>query len=257
MKNDLLKTWLGLKENELPEQIIMGLGINLWQASGLSPAYYLKKVQKIGYGTIKGHLSEGPEAEVAFVPAGMGSPLTAITVEPLCHTRINTLIGVGYGGALSKDSKPGDLVIVKGAVRNEGTSRNYVPLSYPAYADPQVSMSLLQASRELQYQTSLGVVLTQDVFVTGPTKRLKRWKQRGIVAVDLETAAFLTIAAIHRKKAGVILSISDRPILGRNVFIKDFSRKNSIDNAREGLRKAIKIALRTVIMLKNTHAEEE
>ena len=58
----------------------------------------------------------------------------------------------------------GDLVIATGSIRNEGTTREYVPIEFPAVADFQVLQALVQAAERLGYVYHTGVVQSKDSF---------------------------------------------------------------------------------------------
>src|SRR5512137_316875 len=72
---------------------------------------------------------------VSCTSTGIGCPSTAIALEELVKVGADTFIRIGTGGSLQREVGLGDLCITTGAVREEGTTRQYVPLSYPAVAD--------------------------------------------------------------------------------------------------------------------------
>lgn len=61
----------------------------------------------------------------------------------------DTFVRVGTCGGIDLDVKGGDIVIATGAVRMEGTSREYAPIEYPAVADLEVANALVAAAKEL------------------------------------------------------------------------------------------------------------
>src|SRR5512145_20955 len=79
---------------------------------------------------------------VSVVSTGMGCPSTAIAVEELIKVGSDTFIRVGTSGAMQPEARVGDLAIVTGAIRDEGTTRQYLPLEFPAMADLQVVNAL-------------------------------------------------------------------------------------------------------------------
>ena len=72
---------------------------------------------------------------VLIISTGMGGPSTAIAVEELARTGVRQMIRIGSCGALTPTLDLGDLVLVCGAVRDDGASKAYVPAIYPAVAD--------------------------------------------------------------------------------------------------------------------------
>src|SRR3989442_15403116 len=84
---------------------------------------------------------------VSVCSTGIGSPSTAIAVEELAAIGATTFIRVGTTGSIQKGVHFSDLVIATAAVRDEGTTPSYAPLSYPAVADFELATAMLAAAR--------------------------------------------------------------------------------------------------------------
>src|SRR3981081_1723330 len=84
---------------------------------------------------------------VSVCSTGIGSPSTAIAIEELAAIGATTLIRVGTTGSIQKDVHFSDLVIATAAVRDEGTTPSYVPMSYPAVADFELATAMVAAAR--------------------------------------------------------------------------------------------------------------
>ena len=67
---------------------------------------------------------------------GIGGPSTAIAVEELSAIGAHTFIRVGTSGIMQPTMTEGDFVIATGAIRDEGTSHQYLPAAFPAVASP-------------------------------------------------------------------------------------------------------------------------
>ena len=65
---------------------------------------------------------------VTVMSTGMGGPSTAIAVEELKKCGAEVLIRVGTCGGIDPSVVPGTLIISTGAIRKEGTTREYVPI---------------------------------------------------------------------------------------------------------------------------------
>jgi uridine phosphorylase len=89
--------------------------------------------------------------KVSAVSSGIGGPSTAIAMEELSLCGADTFVRVGTCGGMQPQVKSGDLVIATGAVRMEGTSREYAPIEFPAVADLQVTNALVRAAYKLGY----------------------------------------------------------------------------------------------------------
>lgn len=77
----------------------------------------------------------------------MGGPSTAICVEELAQIGITHLIRVGTSGGMQLEVSAGDVVIATSAIRQEGTSKEYLPIEFPAVADLDVVIALKNAAQ--------------------------------------------------------------------------------------------------------------
>ena len=84
---------------------------------------------------------------VMVMSTGMGGPSTAIGVEECYKTGVRTFIRIGTTGGINLKVMGGDLVIANSAIRMEGTTREYMPIEFPAVADHDVTCALIQAAK--------------------------------------------------------------------------------------------------------------
>lgn len=95
---------------------------------------------------------------VSVTSTGIGGPSAAIAMEELVMSGADTFIRIGTCGGMQTEVKSGDLVIASGAIRMEGTSREYAPIEFPAVADVQITNVLMEAAREFTQNYHVGVV---------------------------------------------------------------------------------------------------
>ncbi len=182
---------------------------------------------------------------ISVTSTGIGGPSAAIAVEELARCGADTFIRVGTAGAVSPTVRTGDVVIASAAVREEGTSQGYVPLSYPAVADLKVTGALAEAAERLRASHHVGVVVSKDAFyseVPGhtpldrETARLwKVWQRAGVLATEMECSTIYTLCGINGWRGGGVLA-SVGPV-GRIV------------DPRAGVEKAIDVAIEAVKLL--------
>jgi len=148
----------------------------------------------------------------------MGGPSTAIGVEELYQTGVRTFIRVGTCGGMAENVIGGDVVIATGAIRQEGTSREYVPIEFPAAADLSVTNALVEGAKITGATWHAGIVHCKDSFYgqhspermpTGDDliKNWKTWIRAGCLASEMESAALYIVAQILGAKAGCILNV--------------------------------------------------
>jgi len=167
---------------------------------------------------------------VSCTSTGIGCPSTAIAVEELVKIGADTFIRIGTAGSLQKGVGLGDLCISSAAVREEGTTRQYVPLSYPAVADLDVTCALREGARKLGFRHHVGISHCKDAFFIEGDADLpaedenranwKAWYRANVISTAMESAALFVVSSIRRVRAGEILAIigltyDDRPIVAK------------------------------------------
>jgi uridine phosphorylase len=153
---------------------------------------------------------------VSVVSTGIGCPSTAIAVEELVKIGADTFLRVGTSGGIQPGTKTGEIAIVTGAIRDEGTSPQYLPIEFPALADVDVVLALRQAAEKLELPYRVGVTQSKDSFY-GETEmermpvaaqlkeRWKAWVDGGAICSEMESAAIFILASLHRKRAGGVM----------------------------------------------------
>lgn len=149
---------------------------------------------------------------------GRFAPDTAMTTEILCAAGAESLIRIGTCGSLQDDVKIGDLVIVTGAIRGEGTTSYYVPKNFSTVAHPDILKSLKQAAESLHVRYHLGWIFTTDALFQETPELIEQLNQQNVSTIDMVTSTFLTIAQLREKKAGAILAVSDECLSGKFGF---------------------------------------
>ncbi|OGQ78233.1 MAG: hypothetical protein A3F90_00375 [Deltaproteobacteria bacterium RIFCSPLOWO2_12_FULL_60_19] len=149
---------------------------------------------------------------------GRYAPDTAISTEILCAGGVETMVRVGSCGSLQDKVKVGDLVIVTGALRGEGTTSYYVPKNFSTVADPGVVRALEEAAKSAGARYHLGWIYTTDALFQETPELIAELEQQGVSSIDMVTSAFLTVAQVRGKKAGAVLAVSDECLYGKMGF---------------------------------------
>ena len=171
------------------------------------------------YTTWLGELSSnGKQKTVMVMSTGMGGPSTAIAVEELYRTGVMNFIRVGTCGGMALPVTGGDLVIATAAIRMEGTSREYVPLEFPAVANLDITNALVEAAKRLNAGWHAGIVQCKDSFYGqhSPERmpvgydlvdKWSAWIKAGCLASEMESAALYIVCQILGARAGCVLSV--------------------------------------------------
>lgn len=156
--------------------------------------------------------------KVSVTSTGIGGPSASIALEELTRCGADTFIRIGTCGGMQLDVKSGDLVIASGAVRMEGTSREYAPIEYPAVPDIDVLDAIRAAAKDLGAASHTGVVECKDAFYgqhhpeTMPVSyellnKWEAWKRMGCLASEMESAALFTVGQFLRVRVGSLFLV--------------------------------------------------
>lgn len=182
-------------------------------------AKYLENPKKIGVNReYTAYLGSINGEKVLIISTGMGGPSTAICIEELKNIGIEYLIRVGTCGGMQQDVLPGDIIIPTGAIRQEGTSKEYVPIEFPAVPDYDLVDALRSSVEKLEYNYHLGVVHCKDSFYgqhqpermpVGYELKNKwdAWIKAGALASEMETATLFTVGSTLRMKTAAVLLV--------------------------------------------------
>lgn len=169
------------------------------------------------YRTATGTYSGTP---LSVTSTGIGSPSAAIAVEELARIGATTFIRVGSCGSIREDVSVGDLVITTAAVRQEGTSDEYVRESYPAAADYEVVCALVAAAERLGYEYHTGITMSADSFYAGQGRPgfdgyespqgdglVDELIAANVTNIEMEASAILTLANLYGLSAGAVCTV--------------------------------------------------
>lgn len=211
-------------------------------------ASYFDEAEEVAYnreyrtftGTVDG-------IKLSATSTGIGCPSTAIAIEELIKCGAEVFIRIGTAGSLQKEVAVGDVTISTSAVREEGTTRQYIPLSYPAVADLDVTWALREAAKRLNFTNHTGITHCKDAFYTEgecglPVKeenemRWNAWYRSNVISTSMESSALFVVSSIKKVRAGEVLAIigltyDDVPIV-----------------KKVGVEEAIKVAIEAVKIL--------
>jgi len=155
---------------------------------------------------------------VIVMSTGMGGPSTAIAVEELYKTGVKNFIRIGTCGGMALPVTGGDLVIATGAIRMEGTTKEYVPIEFPAVANLDITNALVKAAKKLGAQYHAGIVQCKDSFYGqhSPDRmpagyelkdKWEAWIKAGCLASEMESSTLYIVSQILGVRAGCVLNV--------------------------------------------------
>lgn len=218
-----------LYHTHLSQNMLMGAKIALLPgdpgrvqslAEAMGPA-----VELVSHREYTSYLAQVASQPILVISTGMGGPSTAICLEELARLGIKRVIRVGTTGSIKDSLDLGDVVIIKGAVRLEGTSTHYAPIEFPAVADLDLTQLLVYAAEMEHIPYEVGICVSSDTFWPGQERydsftgyvlrrfqgSMKEWQQLGVTNYEMETAAvFVTSQALGLKAACICGVVAKR-----------------------------------------------
>ena len=187
---------------------------------------------------------------MSVISTGIGTDNVEIVVaEVLAITERPTFIRVGSCGSLQPEIELGDLVITSGAVRLEATTSFFVHDGYPAVADYEAVVALVEAADRLGHRAHVGVTATAPGFfgaqgrpipqlpIRYPDLAEEMARQR-VLNFEMEASALLILAGLARSRAGVVCAVYAQRTTGAFVVgeAKERAEAACVETGLEGLR---------------------
>lgn len=191
--------------------------------------------------------------KVSVTSTGIGGPSASIAMEELYRCGADTFVRIGTCGGMQPEVKSGDVIIATGAIRMEGTSKEYAPIEFPAVADLEVTNALVEGAKKEGCEFHTGVVQCKDAFYGQhePERmpvsyelqnKWEAWKRMGCKASEMESAALMIVAGHLRVRFGadfLVMGNQERNTLGmENPIVHD--TEAAIMVAVEALHRLIK-----------------
>lgn len=203
-------------------------------------------------GTIEGE-------KVSVTSTGIGGPSAAIAIDELSKCGADTFIRVGTCGGMQEEVLGGDVVIATGAVRMEGTSREFAPIEYPAVADFGVTSALIEGAKKIGVRNHTGVVQCKDSFFGQHEPEImpvsyeledkwQAWIRMGCLASEMESAALFIAGGFLRVRVGTCLLV---------VANQERAKKGLRNDQVHDTSMAIKTAIEAIRILIQQEKENE
>ncbi len=159
--------------------------------------------------TIKGEndliLYKYVDAPILLMHGVVGCPATAGYLDELTGLGIKKVIFCGGGGVLDKNIKVGELLVVEGAIRDEGFSYHYAPPSRIIYADKEVREKIKGYLNENKIPHIEGIVWTTDAIFRETRQMVEYRKEEGAKIVEMEQSGCIAVAQFRSIKYGAII----------------------------------------------------
>ncbi|ELZ06225.1 uridine phosphorylase [Natrialba chahannaoensis JCM 10990] len=186
--------------------------------------------------------------ELTICSTGIGCPSAAIAIEELANVGVETFVRVGTTGALQSGIEIGDMVVASGAAKNEGTSKRYEDVEYPAVPSYDVLSSLVDAAEANDEDIHVGPIASDDAYYAETDEAVDDWEAAGLLCVEMEAAAIFTLARRKGLRAGAICTVDGNLVEGTQKGT-DTEDDELPAKAKNNVARAIDIALESATEL--------
>ena len=169
---------------------------------------FLSEVEELAYNReYRSLVGSYQGIRVLAVSTGIGGASAGIAVEELHNLGVQNMIRIGSCGALQPQVRIGDLILVNGAVRDDGASKTYIDPIFPAVPDSELLFACVRAAKARAYRFHTGIARSHDSFYTDRETEIDAyWSRRGVLGADMETAALYTIGHLRGIRTMSILN---------------------------------------------------
>jgi len=179
---------------------------------------------------------------------GVGCPSAAIAVEELARVGVDTFLRCGTCGALQSDIEIGDMVVASGAAKEEGTSKRYEAVEYPAIPDHEVLSELVDAAEAHDEAVHVGGIVSDDAFYNETEEYVADWEAANLLAVEMEAATVFSLARRKGLRAGAICTVDGNLVEGTQKGETDAGEELPA-KAKNNVERAIRLTLEAVTNL--------
>lgn len=140
----------------------------------------------------------------------LGAPYAAMVVESLIAWGIEKILFFGWCGAVRQTVTIGEVIVPESALFDEGTSPNYNDRQdFPAIADSNMLATIKGELRIRDQRFHSGPVWSTDAVYRETAEKVRHFRAKGALGVEMETAAIYSVARFRNAAAGAILIVSD------------------------------------------------
>jgi uridine phosphorylase len=216
----------GVKPEDVARYVILAVRdpLGFKEDSAKIIAEYLDSAKKIAdtgmFVTYSGIYKDAP---ITVCSTGSGCPDTELALlDFMLYTNADTFLRIGTSGSFQKHIKVGEIVISTGAVRDEGTTAQYVKQCFPAIANYELLLALIEAAEKLSIAYHIGVTRSNDAIYCGLGRAAYKgyiqkehkeivsyWSKTNVANIDRETSLILTLTTLFNLRGGSVCAVVD------------------------------------------------
>lgn len=169
---------------------------------------------------------------LSVMASGMGGPSMGIySHELFAFMGVETIIRLGTCGAMLPELKLGQLILAQGCSYNSNFFSQFnLKGTYAPLADFELLLKAYEYCRSKPLECRVGNILTSDYYYDA-SNSYTDWTKLGIAGCEMEAAILYANAALHRKRALAVLTVSD--VIGFERVMTPEEREKSLTDMIE------------------------
>jgi len=175
--------------------------------------------------------------EVGIGCFGMGAPAVSYSLEEAIACGAKIIFEVGFCGGIQPYIQPGDVLVVTGAIRDEGTSYHYFPPEVEVMSDSVMRDELIRLFKRKAIRHFTGSVWSTDGAYRETRRKLLKFRNEGVLAVDMETSAVFAVAKYRNIRAASAQVVSD--LLTENGWRLEFGNHSVEESMKNTLQSVL------------------
>jgi purine-nucleoside phosphorylase len=152
----------------------------------------------LGPGPGRFFTANSTDGSVGVCCMGIGAPAVAAQLEVLICLGMREFLSIGTAGGLQPDQSIGDVVVLNGAVRDEGVSYHYLAPAATVEPDDSLTAALLERLLSARMSASEGITWTTDAPYRETAEEVAHYREAGVLTVEMEAAALFAVAEARR-----------------------------------------------------------
>ena len=145
------------------------------------------------------------DTDILITLGAIGCPACGGNLDLFHAMGITKVMFCGGGGVLDKNIEVGQLLVVDGAIRDEGFSYHYIEPSKYIYTDPKIIEKIVAYLESHNVSYLRGLTWTTDAMFRETKERIERRKAEGAKIVEMEQAGCIAVAEFRGFAYGALI----------------------------------------------------
>lgn len=171
----------------------------------------------------------------------VGCPACAGNLDLFHAMGVTHVMFCGGGGVLDKNIEVGQILVVDGAIRDEGFSYHYIEPSKYIYTNPEITEKITQYLDNHSISYIRGLTWTTDAIFRETREKVVRRKEEGAKIVEMEQAGCIAVSQFRGFKYGALVYGGDD--------VSQDEWNNRSWRSREGIRYDLVMLCKTLVKI--------